>query len=140
MAKYELLVKRDQDMTAFIDSFDATRAGIIAEQQAAQFVIVALLEDISKVRTALRCNFLYGSTCSAMSYRQRRHRELELFYGGVVVFRYSPRVTLFYQSAHLIYTLHINTQQPIFLCRAWMTAPTCPAERLTKIWKTQRYQ
>lgn len=50
MAKYELLVKRDQDMTAFIDSFDATRAGIIAEQQSVQYVIVALLESISKVR------------------------------------------------------------------------------------------
>jgi hypothetical protein len=48
LVKYELLVKRDQDMTAFIDGFDATRAGIIAEQQAAQYVIVLLLEDISK--------------------------------------------------------------------------------------------
>jgi len=48
VAKYELLVKRDQDMTAFIDSFDATRAGIIADQQSVQGMVVALLEDISK--------------------------------------------------------------------------------------------
>jgi len=47
-AKYELLVKRDQDMTAFIDSYDDTRAGILQEQQQVQYVIVALLEDISK--------------------------------------------------------------------------------------------
>lgn len=48
VAKYELLVKRDQDMTAFIDSFDSTRAGIVQEMQQVQYVIVALLEDISK--------------------------------------------------------------------------------------------
>jgi hypothetical protein len=48
VAKYDLLVKRDQDMTAFIDSFPATRAGILAEQQTAQDTIVLLLEDISK--------------------------------------------------------------------------------------------
>ena len=37
-----------QDMTAFIDAFDGTRAGILAEQQTAQDTIVLLLEDISK--------------------------------------------------------------------------------------------
>lgn len=47
-AKYELLVKRDQDMTAFIDSFDDSRNGILQEQEQVQYVIVALLEDISK--------------------------------------------------------------------------------------------
>ena len=35
-------------MTAFIDAFDGTRAGILAEQQTAQDTIVLLLEDISK--------------------------------------------------------------------------------------------
>lgn len=48
MAKYDLLVKRDQDMTAFIEAFPATRAGILAEQQRAQDTIVLLLEDVSK--------------------------------------------------------------------------------------------
>lgn len=47
-AKYDLLVKRDMEMTAFIEGFDATRAGILAEQQTAQDTIVLLLEDISK--------------------------------------------------------------------------------------------
>lgn len=47
-AKYELLVKRDQDMTAFMDTFDETRNGIIEDQQNTQFLIIALLEDISK--------------------------------------------------------------------------------------------
>jgi hypothetical protein len=48
MAKYDLLVKRDQDMTAFIEAFPASRAGILAEQQRAQDTVVLLLEDISK--------------------------------------------------------------------------------------------
>lgn len=47
-AKYELLVKRDQDMTAFMESFPETRNGILEEQQSVQFVIVALLEHIGK--------------------------------------------------------------------------------------------
>lgn len=48
IAKYDLLVKRDQEMTAFIDSFESTRTGILQEQQTAQDTIVLLLEDISK--------------------------------------------------------------------------------------------
>lgn len=48
MKKYELLVKRDQDMTAFIDSFDSSRASILQETQAVQYIIVAILEDMSK--------------------------------------------------------------------------------------------
>mmetsp|Transcript_65909 Transcript_65909/g.129665 ORF Transcript_65909/g.129665 Transcript_65909/m.129665 type:complete len:600 (+) Transcript_65909:57-1856(+) len=48
IAKYDLLVKRDQEMTAFIDSFETTRTGILQEQQTAQDTIVLLLEDISK--------------------------------------------------------------------------------------------
>lgn len=48
MKKYELLVKRDQDMTAFIDSFDSSRASIVQETQAVQYIIVAILEDMSK--------------------------------------------------------------------------------------------
>ena len=47
-AKYELLVKRDQEMTAFMDKFDETREGVLAEQQHAKDVIVALLEHISR--------------------------------------------------------------------------------------------
>jgi intraflagellar transport protein 74 len=47
-AKYELLVKRDQDMTAFIDSFDETRNNILQEQRGVQYMIVALLEHIGK--------------------------------------------------------------------------------------------
>jgi intraflagellar transport protein 74 len=48
VAKYELLVKRDQDMTSFMDSFDQSRESILAEQKAAQFIIVSALEHISK--------------------------------------------------------------------------------------------
>lgn len=47
-AKYDLLVKRDQEMTAFMDKFDETRESILAEQQHAKDVIVALLEHISR--------------------------------------------------------------------------------------------
>ena len=47
-AKYELLVKRDQDMTQFMDSFPETRSQILHDQQAAQYMIVALLEHIGK--------------------------------------------------------------------------------------------
>jgi len=47
-AKYELLVKRDQDMTAFMDKFDESRDAVLAEQQQAKDVIVALLEHISR--------------------------------------------------------------------------------------------
>lgn len=47
-AKYDLLVKRDQDMTAFMDKFDETRDGILADQQATQEVVVALLEQMSR--------------------------------------------------------------------------------------------
>eukprot|EP01034_Spumella_vulgaris_P025433 gene25433-31896_t len=47
-AKYELLVKRDQDMTAFMDSFDEARLSVIREQQGVQYMIVALLESIGK--------------------------------------------------------------------------------------------
>eukprot|EP00981_Chlorochromonas_danica_P002751 scaffold537_cov180-Ochromonas_danica.AAC.56 len=46
--KYELLVKRDQEMTAFIDAFEETSANIIREQKEAQFMVVALLEHIGK--------------------------------------------------------------------------------------------
>lgn len=46
--KYELLFKRDQDMTAFIDKFDETRDGVINEQNQAKSTIVALLEHISR--------------------------------------------------------------------------------------------
>lgn len=45
-AKYELLVKRDQEMTSFIDKFDEVRGGILAEQQLAKSTITSLLEHI----------------------------------------------------------------------------------------------
>jgi chromosome segregation ATPase len=48
MAKYELLVKRDQEMTASIESFDENRNNILAEQKQLQYMIVALLEHIGK--------------------------------------------------------------------------------------------
>ena len=47
-AKYELLVKRDQEMTAFIDKFEDSRGSIIAEQQEARSTIVGLLEHIGR--------------------------------------------------------------------------------------------
>jgi len=47
-AKYDLLVKRDQEMTSFMDKFDETREGVLTEQQRAKDVIVALLEHISR--------------------------------------------------------------------------------------------
>ncbi len=48
IAKYELLVKRDQDMSNFIDSFDDNRNNILQEQRQIQYMIVALLEHIGK--------------------------------------------------------------------------------------------
>lgn len=48
VAKYELLQKRDLEMTTFMDSFDQTRQGIVDEQRQVQFMIVALLEHIGK--------------------------------------------------------------------------------------------
>lgn len=45
-AKYDLLVKRDQEMTSFIDKFDEVRGGILAEQQQAKSTITGLLEHI----------------------------------------------------------------------------------------------
>jgi chromosome segregation ATPase len=48
IAKYELLVKRDQDMTSFIDSFDETRNNILADARQTQYMNVALLEHIGK--------------------------------------------------------------------------------------------
>jgi intraflagellar transport protein 74 len=47
-AKYELLFKRDQDMTAFIDKFDESRDGVLEEQNQTRNTIVALLEHISR--------------------------------------------------------------------------------------------
>ena len=47
-AKYDLLVKRDQEMTQFMDKFDETRSAVLAEQQHAKDVIVALLEHLSR--------------------------------------------------------------------------------------------
>mmetsp|Transcript_3409 Transcript_3409/g.6177 ORF Transcript_3409/g.6177 Transcript_3409/m.6177 type:complete len:609 (+) Transcript_3409:65-1891(+) len=45
-AKYDLLVKRDQEMTSFIDKFDEVRGGILAEQEQAKSIITGLLEHI----------------------------------------------------------------------------------------------
>lgn len=46
--KYDLLFKRDQDMTAFIDKFAETRDGVLNEQMEAKSTIVHLLEHISR--------------------------------------------------------------------------------------------
>ena len=46
--KYELLQKRDQEMTAFMSKFDDMREGILSEQQAARDIVVALLEHIGR--------------------------------------------------------------------------------------------
>jgi len=48
VAKYDLLVKRDQEMTSFIDSFDETRTNILQDQKQIQYMVVALLEHIGK--------------------------------------------------------------------------------------------
>lgn len=48
MAKYELLVKRDQEMTAFMDQFEETRGRILDEQRRPREMIIALLEHLSK--------------------------------------------------------------------------------------------
>jgi intraflagellar transport protein 74 len=45
-AKYDLLVKRDQEMTSFIDKFDDVRGGILGEQELAKSTITGLLEHI----------------------------------------------------------------------------------------------
>lgn len=47
-AKYELLFKRDQEMTEFIDRFEEMRDKELAEQRRTQNLIVALMEHISE--------------------------------------------------------------------------------------------
>ena len=47
-AKYELLQKRDQDMTAFMDNFDVARDEVLHSTAETKSTIVALLEHISK--------------------------------------------------------------------------------------------
>lgn len=47
-AKYELLVQRDKEMTAFMDKFEETRTNLLNDQQQAKDMIVALLEHISR--------------------------------------------------------------------------------------------
>lgn len=47
-AKYELLQKRDQDMTAFMDKFDSTKAAVLKDMETAQTTVVALLEHMSQ--------------------------------------------------------------------------------------------
>ena len=47
-AKYELLQKRDQDMTAFMDKFESTKAAVQQDTEAVQSTIVALLEHMSQ--------------------------------------------------------------------------------------------
>ena len=46
--KYELLQKRDEEMTAFMDKFDDNRNSVLEEQQKAKDVVVALLEHIGR--------------------------------------------------------------------------------------------
>lgn len=47
-SKVEVLQKRDQEMTEFIERFDQTREEAIADQRAARTTIVDLLEHISE--------------------------------------------------------------------------------------------
>ena len=47
-AKYELLVKRDAEMTNFMDRFEDTRAAVLQDQKTAQDMVVRLLESISR--------------------------------------------------------------------------------------------
>lgn len=47
-AKYEMLQKRDQEMTVFMEKFDETKSEISTEQRKTQDTIVALLEHISR--------------------------------------------------------------------------------------------
>jgi len=46
--KYEILFTKDQEMTAFIDSYDATKTEELAKTKEKQTSIVGLLESISK--------------------------------------------------------------------------------------------
>ncbi|CAM9789148.1 unnamed protein product [Pylaiella littoralis] len=45
--KVEVLQKRDKEMTEFIENFDQTKGGALADQQACRSTIVGLLEHIS---------------------------------------------------------------------------------------------
>jgi intraflagellar transport protein 74 len=47
-AKYEMMVKRDREMTDQMEKYDGQRAEILAEKKASQDMIVALLEHISR--------------------------------------------------------------------------------------------
>lgn len=74
MAKYELLVKRDQDMTAFIDKFDDSRNAILKDQKEVQFMIVALLEHIGKGledSTALPSQEAMGEMENAKAFKEK---------------------------------------------------------------------
>mmetsp|Transcript_8599 Transcript_8599/g.9120 ORF Transcript_8599/g.9120 Transcript_8599/m.9120 type:complete len:597 (+) Transcript_8599:66-1856(+) len=47
-AKYELLVKRDQEMTSFMDKFEEMRGAVLTDQQNTKSLIVGLLEHIGR--------------------------------------------------------------------------------------------
>jgi intraflagellar transport protein 74 len=47
-AKFELLQKRDQDMTAFMDKFESTKSAVLQDTENAQATVVALLEHMSR--------------------------------------------------------------------------------------------
>jgi predicted RNase H-like nuclease (RuvC/YqgF family) len=72
--KYELLQKRDQEMTSFMDSFDESRSGILREQEELKSVIVALLEHISKgidESTNMPSRDALGEMKDAKSFKQK---------------------------------------------------------------------
>lgn len=73
-AKYDLLVKRDQDMTAFIDTFDETKNQILQDQKQVQYMVVALLEHIGKGledSTALPSQEVMGEMENAKAFKEK---------------------------------------------------------------------
>ena len=73
-AKYELLVKRDQDMTAFMDKFEENRNQVLSDQQTAKELVVALLEHISRGledQTNMPSQEVLGEMEDARTFKQR---------------------------------------------------------------------
>lgn len=73
-SKYELLLKREQDMAAFMDKFDEQKQSILKDQREAQFLVVALLEHIGKGledSTALPSQEALGEMETAKAFKEK---------------------------------------------------------------------
>lgn len=65
-AKYEELLRRDKEMTAFLDAFEMKKSEAVSRNQCAEAIIVELLESI-RVRTYFLLYFLPNDVYSTDS-------------------------------------------------------------------------